>query len=143
VLATGPGNRPAVRARTAKMVRFGSKHAQKPDALHFGGPDPDPYPSTRGLCRVWVDPSVPISGSGFPVGLFMVAFRYPIANRKILTCVYCCPFLMYWPPLYPKTSEKRSLAHPENESQRQVNDFCSCILGNLSGNWMQTFINEV
>jgi hypothetical protein len=99
VLATGPGNPPAVRVRTAKTVRFGSKPVQKPDPLHLGGSNPDPYPSTRGFCRVWLDPSVPISGSGIRVILFMVAFRYPIANRKILTLVDRCPFLMYWPPL--------------------------------------------
>ena len=99
LLATGPGNPPAVRVRTAKTVRFGSKPIQKPDPLHLGGPNLDPYPSTRRFCRVSLDLSVPISGSGFQVILFMVAFRYPIANPKILTLIDCCPFLMYWPPL--------------------------------------------
>ena len=99
VLATGPGNPPAVRVQTAKTVRFGSKPVQNLDLLHLGRPNPDPYPSTRGLCRVWLDPSVPISGSSILVFLFMVAIRYPIANRKILTLVYRCPFLMYWLPL--------------------------------------------
>jgi len=99
VLATGPGNPPAVRVRIANTVRFGSKPVQKPDPLHLGGPNPDLYPSTRGFCRVWLDLSVPIPGSGIPVILFMVAFRYPIANRKILTLVDRCPFLIYWPPL--------------------------------------------
>jgi len=143
VLATGRGNLPAVRVRTAKMFRFGSNPIQKPDLLHRGGPNPDPYPSTRGFCRVWLDPLVPISGSSIRVILFMVAFRYPIANRKILTLVDRCPFLMYWPPLKSKTSDNCSLPHPENDSQRQVNDCWSCTFGNLSGNWMQTFINEV
>jgi len=99
VLATGPFNPPAVRVQIAKTVRFGSKPVQKPDPLHLGGPNPDPYPSTRGFCRVWLDPSVPISSSGIRIILFMVAFRYPIANRKILTLVDRCPFLIYWPPL--------------------------------------------
>jgi len=143
VLATGPSNQPAVRVQTAKIVRFGSKPIKKPDPLHLGRPNPDPYPSTRGICCVWLDPSVPISGSGIQVFLCMVVFRYAISNRKILTLVYPCPFLMYWPPLYSKTSENHSLPHPENESQRRVNDFWSCTLGYLSGNWMQTFINEV
>jgi hypothetical protein len=99
MLATGPGNPPAVRVRTAKTVRFGSKPVQQPDPLHLDGPNPDPYPSTRGFRRVWLDPSVPISGSGIRVILSMVAFRYPIASRKILTMVDRCPFRMYWPPL--------------------------------------------
>ena len=99
VWATGLGNPPAVRVQTAKTVWFDSKPVQKPNPLHLGRPNPDPYPSTCGFCRVWLDPSVPISGSSIRVFLFMVAFRYHIANRKILTLVYHCPFLMYWPPL--------------------------------------------
>jgi len=67
VLATGPGNPPAVRVWTAKTGRFGSRTVQKPDLQTLGGPNPDPYPSTRGLRRVWLDPSVPISGSAFRV----------------------------------------------------------------------------
>jgi hypothetical protein len=67
VLATGPGNPPAVRVWTAKTGRFGSRPVQKPDPLTLGGPNPDPYPSTRGFRRVWLDPSVPISGSAFRV----------------------------------------------------------------------------
>ena len=85
VLATGPGNPPAVRVRTGKTVQFGSRTIQKPDPQRLGGLNPDPYPSTRGICRVWLAPSVPISGSVFRVFLFMVAFRYPTVNRKILT----------------------------------------------------------
>jgi len=133
VLATGPGNPTAIQVWTANTVQFRSKPVQKPDPLHLGGPNPDPYPSTCGFCQVWLDPSVPIAGSSFGVFLFMVAFRYAIANRKILTLVYRCPFLMYWPPLYSKTCENRSLPHSENESQWQVNDFWSCMLGNLGG----------
>jgi len=85
VLATGPGNPPAVRVRTGKMVRFSSGTVQKPDPQRLGGPNPDPYPSIRGCCRVSLDPSVPISGSVFRVFLFMVALRFPTVNRKILT----------------------------------------------------------
>jgi hypothetical protein len=33
--------------------------------------------------------------------------------------------------------------HSENERQRSVNDFWLCILGNLSGNWLQPFRNEI
>jgi len=85
VLATGPGNPPAVRVRTGKTVRFGSRTIQKPDPQRLGEPNPDPYPSTPGFCRGLLDPSVPISGSVFRVFLFMVAFRYPTVSRKILT----------------------------------------------------------
>ena len=67
VLATGPGNPPAVRVWTAKTGRFGSRPVQETDPLTLGGPNPDPYPSTRGFRRVWLDPSVPISGSAFRV----------------------------------------------------------------------------
>jgi len=61
----------------------------------------------------------------------------------MLTLLRCCPFLTYSPPLYTKTRETRSLTHPDNESQQRVNDFWSCILGNLSGDWVKTFIYAV
>jgi len=125
------------------MVQFSSRNVQKPDPLLLGGPNLDPYPSICVFCRVWLDPSVPIPGFGYRVFLLMVAFIYPTSNRKMLTLVYCCPFLTYWPPLYSETRETHSLTHPENESQWRVNDFWSSILGNLSGDWIQTFINVV
>jgi len=31
----------------------------------------------------------------------------------------------------------------QNECQRSVNDFWSCIIGNLLGNWLSPFINAV
>ena len=64
VLATGPGNPPAVQVLTAKTGGFGSRPVRKPDQLTLGGPSLDPYPSTRGFRRIWLDPSVPITGSG-------------------------------------------------------------------------------
>jgi len=67
VLATGPGDPPAVQVWTAKTGRFGSRTVQKPNPLNLGGPILHPYPSTRGFRRVWLDPSVPISGSAFRV----------------------------------------------------------------------------
>jgi hypothetical protein len=67
VLATGPGNPPAVRVWTAKTGWFRSRTGLKPDPQTLGGPNPDPYPSTRGFHRVWLDRSVPISGSAFRV----------------------------------------------------------------------------
>jgi len=99
VLATGPGNPPAVRVWTGKTVRFGSRTVQKPDPEHIGGPNPDPYPSTHGFCRVWLDPSVRISGSSFRVFLFMVAFRYPTVLCKILPLVHHCLCSIDWLPL--------------------------------------------
>jgi hypothetical protein len=143
LLATGPGNPPADRVPTAKTVQFGSKPVQKPDMLHLRRQNPDPYLSTHRVRGVSLDLLVPISGSGFRVFLFIVALSHPIPNWKILTSVYRCPFQMYCPPLSSKTSEKHSWRNPETESQRRVNEYWSCILGNLSGNWMQTFINEI
>jgi len=143
VLATGPGNPTAVRVQTGRTVPFGSRTVQKPDAQGPGGPNPDPFPSTFGFCRVWLDASVPISGSVFRVVLFMVAFRYPTANRKILTFAGGCLFQMNQPPLSLKTRDTRSLPHPEHDSHRRVNDFWSCFMSNLGGDWMQTIINEV
>jgi hypothetical protein len=67
VLATGLGNPSAVRVRTRKTGRFGSRPGQIPDTLTLGGPNPDPYPSTYRFRRVWLDPSVSISGSAFRV----------------------------------------------------------------------------
>jgi hypothetical protein len=67
VLATGPGNPPAVRVWSAKMSRFGSRPGQTPDPLTLGGPNPDPYPSISGFRRVWLDSSGPFSGSAFRV----------------------------------------------------------------------------
>jgi hypothetical protein len=70
VLATGPGNPRAVRVWTAKMGRFSSRYVSKPDLLTIGRPNPNPDPSTRGFRRVWVDPSVRISGSECRVSHF-------------------------------------------------------------------------
>jgi len=138
----GPGNPPAVRVWTGKTVWFGSRTVQKPDLLLPGGPNPAPYPSTHGFCRVLLDPFGPISGSAFLVFLFMVAFRYLTVNCKILTMVLHCHFLMYWQPLYSKQVERHSWTHPENERQWSINNWWSCILGNLSGAWSHVSINK-
>jgi len=99
VSAMGPGIPPAVRVWTGMMVRFGSIPVQKPDPHLLGRPNPQPYLSTRGFCRVWLDPSVPISSSHFCVFLYMVAFRYPTVMCKILTLVHHCLCSFYWLPL--------------------------------------------
>jgi len=99
VLAMGPGNLPAVRVWTRTTVWFGSGTYQKPVTQLLGGANPDPYPSTRGFCQVWLDPSVPISGFSFRVFLCMVAFWYPTVLCKILSLVHHCLYLFYWLPL--------------------------------------------
>ena len=99
VLATGPGNLPAVRVRTRNKVWFGSITMQRPNPLLPSGPNPAPYLSTSGFCQVWLDPSGPISGFAFRVVPLMFAFRYLTLNRKILTMVHECSFWMNWPPL--------------------------------------------
>ena len=63
VLATCPGNAPAVRVWTTKTGWFGSRPVQIPHPFTLGGPNPLLYPSTCGFRRVWLDQSVPISGS--------------------------------------------------------------------------------
>ena len=72
------------------MVRFCSRTVQKPDPLLLGGPNPDPYPLTRGFCRVRLDRSVPISGSAFRV--FYVSLHSDILlligkDRYLYICV--------------------------------------------------------
>jgi len=46
-----------------KTCWFGFRPSQKPDPPTHGGPNPDPYLSTRGFRRVWLDHAVPIPGS--------------------------------------------------------------------------------
>jgi len=77
------------------MGQFGCGPDQIPNPLPLGGPNPDPYLTTRGFSRVRLDQSVPISGSAFRVFLFMVSFRYPNVNYKIFTMVRHSHFLMY------------------------------------------------
>jgi len=96
VLATDPGNPPAVRVWTGKTVRFGSRPIQSPDPELLGRPNPYQYPSTRGFCQVWLDPSVPVSGSPFRVFLFMVAVKYVTVMCKILTLVHHSLYWFHW-----------------------------------------------
>jgi len=51
--------------------------------------------------------------------------------------------MRYWPPLVAKTKAINALPHPENERQWSVNDSWPCTSGNLTGNWLQTSINEI
>jgi len=139
----GLGNPPAVRVRTGKMVWFGFRTFQKPNPERLGGVNLDSYPSTHGLCQIWLDPSVPISSSVFQIFLFMVAYRYPTANREILTFAGDCPFRIKRLPLQLNPSDSRSMPHHEHDSHRRVKHFWSCFMSNLRGDWMQTIINEV
>jgi hypothetical protein len=63
----GLGNLPAVRAWTINIGPVSSRPIQNPDPLRLGRPNWDPYPSTCGFRRGWLDPSVPISGTAFRV----------------------------------------------------------------------------
>ena len=143
VLAMGPGNLPVVWGWTAKTGQFGSRPIQICDPQLLGRRHLATYPSNGGFCRVWLDPAVPITGSGCQVFLFMVTLRYSTVNCNILTLVHHCPFVMLWLPFYSRKRDTRTLRIPENESQRSVNDFSSCILGILSGDWLQICTNEV
>jgi len=41
-----------------------------------------------------------------------------------------------------KKQAKRSLPHVENDRQWSINNFVSCIFGNMSGAWLQASINK-
>jgi len=138
----GQGDPPVVRVLTGRTVQFCSRTVQKPEPLLLGGTNPAPYPSTHGFHRVWQDLSGQISSSEFRVFLFMVAFRYPTVNCILFTMVLQCHCLMYWQPFYSKRVERHSLPHPHNEHQWGVNNWWSCILGNLSGTWSHISINK-
>jgi len=99
VRAAGRGTQPALQVRTTKTVWFGLRPVQKPDLLPLGGAIPYPYPSTQGYCQVQLGPLVQISNSAFRVFLCPIAFRYCTVNRKVLTLVCYCLFLMLWLPL--------------------------------------------
>jgi len=135
VLATGPGNPPAVRVCLAKMGRFGPRPVQKPDRPSLGRPNLDSYPSTCGFCWVWLDQSVPMSGSAFWVFLFMVTFRYPTVHCNILTLVYHWLFEMYCLPLYSKDEETPFRPNSKTEHQQSVNDFRSSKSSNYNVIW--------
>jgi hypothetical protein len=99
----GPGNPPALRIWTGKMVGFGSRTVQKLDPEHLRGPNLYLYLITRGICQVSLDPSVPVSGSPFQVPLSMVAVRYVTVMCKILTLVHHALYWFHWQPFILKT----------------------------------------
>jgi len=67
VLARDPDHPPAGRVWTSKWGHFSSRPVQNPDVLTLGRSNPDPDPSTRRFPQVSLDPSGPISSSGFRV----------------------------------------------------------------------------
>jgi len=142
VLAMGPSDLPVARAWTTNTGLCRPRPVQKPDLLCFGRPNPDQHPCTPGFWRVWLDLSVPISGSAFWVSLFIVAFRYATVNRELWTLVHHCLMSIYWPPWWSKPTETCALQHPENECQRSVTDCWLCILGNLGGCRLYKVRNE-
>jgi len=142
-LANDPGKQSVVQGQSTKTVRFGLGKVKNPDQLNKARLNLDLFVSTHGLCPGLLDMPVPIPCSSYWVFVFVVAYRYRTANCKILTLVCYYPFLMYWVSISWNTGETCCLPHPENESQRQVSDCRSCILGNQSGKWMQMFINKV
>lgn len=77
----------AVQVWPARTGRFGFRPGQQPDPLSLGGTNLDPYLSSRGVCPVWLDQSVTMSGSAFRVFRFLVALRYSTVNCKIFTLV--------------------------------------------------------
>jgi hypothetical protein len=103
--ASGPGLN-----RKNGSVRF-----QNRPKTRLGGPNPYPYASTRGFCRVWLDPSVPVSGSPFRVVLFMVTVTYVTVMCKISTLVHHSVYLFHWWPLYSKQGETCTLLRAEVE----------------------------
>ena len=143
VVATGLGYMPAVRVCTTKMGRIDSRPVQERDLQLLGEPNRDPYLLTRVVCQVWLDPSVPITGSGYRVILLLVALRYPNVNHTRLTLVCHCLFSMLWPPFDSRKRDTHSLPNPENQSQQSVNDCSSCTVRILSGDWSQTFPSKL
>jgi hypothetical protein len=126
-----PGNLPAVRVSIAQHGQFDSKPDQQQDPLPLSCPNPDLHPSTCRCCRVWLNPSVPISGCWIWFSLFIVTLRYATVKRKMMTLVCCWQFWMYWLPWWPNKTETHTLPHCENEGQQSVNDCRLCIMGNL------------
>jgi hypothetical protein len=78
-----------------KNVQFASRPIHQPDLLLFCRPNSHLYLWSCGLCRVSLDLSVAIGGSGFQFILFIDAFKYHTANQKIVTVIYHCHFLIY------------------------------------------------
>jgi hypothetical protein len=95
MFGTGPGIPPAVRVSIGNTVLFSSRLVKKPNPEVLAGPNPETDPSTPGFCRVWLDLSVPVSGSHFRVFLFMVVVKYIAVICKIVTFVHHSLYLFH------------------------------------------------
>jgi len=134
VLATGPGNRPAVRVWTRNARQFGFRPVQNTTRWLLAG-------QTRTHpCQL-----AGFAGFGYSHQFeslvlhcsfkFMVTFRYGTVNRKIVTLVHHGVFSTYWPPWFAKRAYSCTLPHPGNQRELSVNDCWSCIFSNMSGGW--------
>ena len=142
VLATAPSNLPAVQGWTAQSGQFGSRPVQQPDQLLLGRSITDRYPSTHGF---WQGLVIPVSAnlrfcfSGYSIyGPIQIVYSslHKYQGWYVIAFFGCIGFLYD-----QKKWETDGLPHLGNQRQQSVNDLWSCILGNLSGDWLQTVIN--
>ena len=127
VLATGPGNPAAVRVWPAKTGRFSSRPVQKPDHLSLGGLNPDPYLSTPRLCRVWLDPSVPMSGSAF-----RVFYLWSHSDILLLIAKYWLRYIIDYVRCIDCLCTQKEERHPSSPNLKLRVNRASMILGLVS-----------
>jgi len=84
VLAMRLGSLPAVWVCRATTGPFSSRPVQKLDPLTLGRPNLDTYAFTCRFRLLWLDPSVPISGSGF-----LVSHLWSHSDMLLLIVTYC------------------------------------------------------
>ena len=123
------------------LVRFQTNSKTRPVAA--GRAKSRQYTSTHGFCQIWLEPLVPITTSGYQFVLLMVTLRYPTVNPNILNFICHCPLLIFWPSLHSRNVDKHCLPNAENRCQWRVNQLSSSIFGNLSDNWLETFLYKI
>jgi hypothetical protein len=138
-----PRNLLVVQVWAASTIWFGFSTVHEPYLQHIGGWILDPYLSTGGFYDLPLDLLIPASDSDVWGFLFTVLFRYPTVNRKILTTISHCHYMMHCLPWMYQNKGTCSPPHSGNKSQWRVNAFWSSINGSLSGDWSQTFLNEL
>jgi hypothetical protein len=143
VIAPGLSNLPGVRVGIGTLVLHGSGPVRTPNLLPYGGRNPEMCPSTCRFSPVWLDPSGLSSSCAFWVVPYMVTLRYPTVNHKILKMACHCFFWMDWQLWWSRNRETRFLPHTGNKGQWRVHHLWSSIMGNLSGDWLQTGKNKV
>ena len=142
VLARGPGNLPTVQVRKAKQFSW--------------VPDPSKILTHRPLVGETLTSTCKpagFAGLGLTcrfqslVLLFQFFYIWSHSDILLLTAKYWLWYVIviFWciGRLYNQKRETHSLPHHENERHWSVKDIWSRIFGNLSGDWVQTFINEV